>query len=171
MKTKTFLLIVFFSIGISTIGFAQNQGATLNQTIEWIKSYLGANGELIYIKNDKFVENEKKARSCPEIITFDFSTKMLLFQANHNKADDIYVSVSIDLSKCTSVKNGYLSSSSNDLVKFRVTSDKGYQSEYDFVSNGIRFGLTENGDYSKLDKALKHLCELCGAKLLNEDLF
>jgi hypothetical protein len=165
MKTKTILLIVLFSIGISTTSFAQNQGATLNQTIEWIKSYLGANGEALHIKGSG------KAKRYLETITFDPSTKILLIEEKHTKADDVYVSISIDLSKCTSIKKGYLASSSSDFVKYRITDDAGSKSKYDFESTAILFGLTENGDYTKLDKAFKHLFELCGIKLMNEDLF
>ncbi len=44
MKTKTILLIVLFSIGISTSSYAQNQGPTLTETIDWIRSYVKANG-------------------------------------------------------------------------------------------------------------------------------
>ena len=164
MKTKTFLLIVLFSIGISTSSFAQNQGATLNQTVEWIKSYLGANGERLHFKGGD-------GYNYLETITFDFSTKILLIEQKHTKANDLYVSISIDLSKCTSIKKGYLASSSSDFVKFRVTNDEGYKSKNDSDYSAILFGLTENGDYTKLDKAFKHLFELCGIKLMNEDLF
>src|SRR5674476_1648191 len=75
MKTKTFLLIVLFSIGISTSSFAQNQGATLTQTIEWIKSYLAANGVQLIIKG-----SDGKYYLGLESITFDSSTKILFIK-------------------------------------------------------------------------------------------
>ena len=164
MKTKTFLLIVLFSIGISTSSFAQNQGATLTQTIEWIKSYLAANGVQLIIKG-----SDGKYYLGLESITFDSSTKILFIKGKPYQG--MYSLVSIDLSKCTSIKKGYLSSASSDFAKFRITDDEGYKSKNDFESTAILFELTENGDYTKLDKAFKHLCELCGAKLMNEDLF
>ena len=158
MKTKTILLIVLFSIGISTSSYAQNQGPTLTETIDWIRSYVKTNGELMHIK-----DCNDKGYGYYYIVNFDYETKTLTFTKEGS------FNVSINFRNCTSVKKGRLTSTTNNLVKVEFIPDP--KSDANCTSNQILFGLNENGDYTKLDKALKHAAELCGAKLMNEDLF
>ena len=159
---KTIRLIVLAALLLPAL---VSQAQTKEETIEWIKNYLGANGKSVLFKGNN------EAKRYGDKITFDYSTKILLFKFKPVDNSTMYLYYSIDLSKCTSIKKGYLSSSFSDFVKYRITDDDGYKSSSDFDSNGILLELTENGDYAKLDKALKHLCELCGVKLMNEDLF
>ena len=161
MKTKSFLLIVLFSIGISTTSFAQNQGPTLTETIDWIKGYLRENGEKMHIVGSKYTDHSFYYEN---IVNFNYETKTLTFTTESK------FNVSINFSNCISVKKGKLTSIAKNLVKVEYSPEPN-RYDYNYTSNEILFGLNENGDYTKLDKALKHLCELCGVKFYKEDLF
>lgn len=155
---KTIRLIVLATLLLPAIvsNAQTNQGPTLAETADWLTKYLDAYGD--------------KIRTCSSSseypmynMKFDYERKMIILSNGRIK-------IEIIPGKITSIKNGYCTSS--DIIMNVVWPDDILKkSEWDAKCSSFYLVLKEGGDYSKLDKAMKRLAELCGAKLLNEDLF
>jgi hypothetical protein len=165
MKTRIILLIVLFSIGISTTSFAQNQGPTLTETIDWINTKFEIWGEDCHIQNKVSVDKLK-------IINY----------IKDNKIDNYIIIKGSDIKNITFKKNdsGYwyipIKGKYRKFIYPKTDNSQYSEPKEDLTINNERCVTFLNKDVTdtevaKFVKALKHWATLCGAKIIDDDLF
>ena len=173
MKTKTLLLIVLFSTGISTTGLAQqptNQEPTLEQTLDWICKFIKQNVGYIYLPSEIGFYHISNPNNYD--ISYDIDRKSIIMKNSNVEPTRFYIQNEIFLKQCVSIKcEGeyiYIKSDSDSLIKH---TEEGKYSNNDTKWGGfIKISLPAEYN-AKLEKALKHAAKLCGATFFNEDLF
>ena len=166
MKTRTILLIVLFSIGISTTSFAQNQGPTLTETIDWINTKFEIWGQGCHIQNK--VSADK--------------LNIINKEKDNGTIDNYTIIKGSDIKSITFKKNDYgywyIIIKGKYRKFFYPKTDNSQYSEpkEDLAINNERSTtyLNENvsdTEVAKFVKALKHWATLCGAKIIDDDLF